>query len=381
MISLQTYQLRLKAFFEKKSKSESNYLKIYFKGEHGFTQPINIPLNRLIDNFYKCEIELIDVGNLSYAHIKLDGKDVRLKLNSVEVERDESKIFHFPIDRWLHSNGPAQLDVLVNQGPIELDPIYTVTVHKGSISSSTQASIRFALIGTTSSSLPFILNTTTASTQPTASKTNFFQSGSQDTFFVSPMESMDIGQLCDVQFWCDTTDKLPYYCESVEVTNNFTNDKYFFLINHWFGPDLEQQVCVPVTNRSQESKVFTISVKTMNISDTNKENTLLIQMRFANDKIYEETLNSSETYQIPFQADHIDFFVISLNDVGNSQIIDAKICLINKLKEVQWVCSWIEIRDVFYQRTYYYKPRKILKSNSLKNSSDYVPLEKITSLS
>ena len=51
-----------------------------------------------------------------------------------------------------------------------------------------------------------------------------------------------------------------------------------------------------------------------------RKSTSYLKMKFANDKIYEETLNSSETYQIPFQADHIDFFVISFNDVGNSPV-------------------------------------------------------------
>ncbi|UJR14200.1 hypothetical protein I4U23_001193 [Adineta vaga] len=224
---------------------------MYFKGEKGFTQTIMIPLNQFIEEIYECSLELIDVGNLSFVHVKLDGDNIRLKLNTIELEHEENKRLHFPIHRWLDSNGNTKLDVLINEGPIQFTPIYTIIVHTGSISSCCQAHIRLALIGDGASSLPIDLNSNIFSIQ--CSTKNLFQSGSKDMFSISSSESIDIGQLFHAQFWCDSMDKLPYYCESIEIINNLNEDKYFFLINQWFGPNLEQQIFVPVVNRIQES--------------------------------------------------------------------------------------------------------------------------------
>jgi hypothetical protein len=43
-------------------------------------------------------------------------------------------------------------------------------------------------------------------------------------------------------------------------------------------------------------------------------------MKFANGKSYEETLSSSETHQIPFQKDNIDFFLLTVDDVGDNEV-------------------------------------------------------------
>jgi len=43
-------------------------------------------------------------------------------------------------------------------------------------------------------------------------------------------------------------------------------------------------------------------------------------MKFDNGKVYEESLSLSETHQIPFQKDHIDFFMININDVGDREV-------------------------------------------------------------
>jgi hypothetical protein len=43
-------------------------------------------------------------------------------------------------------------------------------------------------------------------------------------------------------------------------------------------------------------------------------------MKFANGKSYEEPLNSSETHRIPFQKDNIDFFLVTVDDVGYSEV-------------------------------------------------------------
>jgi len=98
-------------------------------------------------------------------------------------------------------------------------------------------------------------------------------------------------------------------------------------------------------------------------------------MKFANGKSYEDALSLSETHQIPFQKDNIDFFMVTIDDISNSevkiykiwmvnrcvefmnQIINVRVCFVNKSTEIttqiQWNCAWIEIRDIFYQRNYW----------------------------
>ena len=43
-------------------------------------------------------------------------------------------------------------------------------------------------------------------------------------------------------------------------------------------------------------------------------------MNFADGKSYEEALHSSETHKIPFQKDHLDFFVMNIDDVKDSEV-------------------------------------------------------------
>lgn len=96
-------------------------------------------------------------------------------------------------------------------------------------------------------------------------------------------------------------------------------------------------------------------------------------MTFNNGKILEEELSTSETHQIPFQKDQIDFFTLSINEPAKSevrsdhadisgmtelilrlQITDAQIRLGNSCPpSIQWQGAWIEIRDVFYQKHYW----------------------------
>ena len=99
--------------------------------------------------------------------------------------------------------------------------------------------IHLALIGDGASTLPFDLN----SIQYTDK--NIFQSGSKDIFHISPLETIDVGEvrenfliseictknfkLFHLQFWCENDEKLPYYCESVEVMNNFNEKKYLYV--------------------------------------------------------------------------------------------------------------------------------------------------------
>ncbi|CAF4263989.1 unnamed protein product [Adineta steineri] len=153
----------------------------------------------------------------------------------------------FPIHRWLDSN--QSFNVLLNQGPIQLASIYTIIVRTGTISSSTQLDMHLALIGDGASTLPFHLNSNSNLIHST--NNHLFQSGSQNLFYISSFYSIDIGQLFHIQIWCNSIDKLPYYCESIEVINNFNNKKYFFLVNHWFGPNLEEYLSVPLINRNE----------------------------------------------------------------------------------------------------------------------------------
>ena len=43
-------------------------------------------------------------------------------------------------------------------------------------------------------------------------------------------------------------------------------------------------------------------------------------MEFNNGKSYEKALNLSETHQIPFQKDNIDFFMINIDDVSDNEV-------------------------------------------------------------
>ncbi|CAF1208147.1 unnamed protein product [Rotaria sordida] len=361
---LQSYRFRLKTapetFIQQNNNiSNSNTLLIYFKGEQGLTQTLFIPLNKLNEDIYENKFELVDVGNLSLAHVKLDGNNIRWKLNWIELERDnvdgEKFIFNFPINRWLDSNRNQKLDIFIKEGPAQFAPIYTIIIRTGTISSCLQANIRLALIGDGASTIPFDLNSNSNLIQCTTK--NLFQSGSKDLFYLSSFESVDIGQLFHLQIQCDSHDNLPYYCESIEIINNLTDEKYFFLVNHWFGPNLEQKISVPVIDRNKESNIFTISIKTTDISNLNGQNIIYIHINFTNGKSYEEALSSSETHQIPFQKNNIDFFLVVIDNIGDNEISNVKICFVNKSIEnttqVQWNCSWIEIRDIFYQRNYW----------------------------
>ncbi|CAF1083007.1 unnamed protein product [Adineta steineri] len=316
---VQKYQLRLRTasetFIQQNYISNTDNFLIYFKGDQGLTQTLTIPLNKLIENMYECQLELVDVGNLSLVHIKLDANNVRWKLNSIELEY-EKNISNFPIHRWLDSS--QSFNVLLNQGPIQLASIYTIIVRTGTISSSTQLDMHLALIGDGASTLPFYLNSNSNLIHST--NNHLFQSGSKNFFYISSFYSIDIGQLFHIQIWCNSIDKLPYYCESIEVINNFNDKKYFFLVNHWFGPNLEEYLSVPLINRNEESNMFTISIKTIDISKSDDEHLVLIYIEFANGKSYEEALHSSETHQIPFQKNNIDFFSVTFDNVNDNEV-------------------------------------------------------------
>jgi hypothetical protein len=66
---LQSYRFRVKTaietFKQQNSKLNSNNLLVYFKGERGLTQSINIPLNKLREEIYESTLDLIDVGNVN----------------------------------------------------------------------------------------------------------------------------------------------------------------------------------------------------------------------------------------------------------------------------------------------------------------------------
>jgi len=198
---LQSYYFRLKTasetFTQQNLTSNSNNLLVYFKGEQGLTQTLIIPLNELNKEIYESRLELLDVGNMSLAHVKLDADNLRWKLNWIELERDnengEKNILNFPINRWLDSNRNQKLDVLIKEGPTQLAPIYTIIIHTGTISSCSQVNIHLALIGDGASTLPFDLNSNSSLIQCTTK--NLFQSGSKDIFFISSFESTDVGRV------------------------------------------------------------------------------------------------------------------------------------------------------------------------------------------
>ncbi len=66
---LQSYRFRVKTaietFKQQNSKSNSNNLLVYFKGERGLTHSISIPLNKLREEIYESILDLIDVGNVN----------------------------------------------------------------------------------------------------------------------------------------------------------------------------------------------------------------------------------------------------------------------------------------------------------------------------
>jgi hypothetical protein len=43
-------------------------------------------------------------------------------------------------------------------------------------------------------------------------------------------------------------------------------------------------------------------------------------MKFGNGKSYEEALSLSETHQIPFQKNNIDFFMITIDGVADNEV-------------------------------------------------------------
>lgn len=65
MLLRRMYRLRLKTSHEIISKSNSNCVLLYFKGEIGLTQTIRIVLNRLRQEILEENIELLDVGNVN----------------------------------------------------------------------------------------------------------------------------------------------------------------------------------------------------------------------------------------------------------------------------------------------------------------------------
>ena len=122
-------------------------------------------------------------------------------------------------------------------------PMYTVVVSTSSISSSSEVDIRLALIGNVASTLPIHLRSNATAIQY-ATK-HAYQSGSRDVFQISSLETVDIGQVgvreilhegnrrvrsyFYVHLRCDTRDQLLYYCESIEVINNLTDEKYLYV--------------------------------------------------------------------------------------------------------------------------------------------------------
>lgn len=47
-------------------------------------------------------------------------------------------------------------------------------------------------------------------------------------------------------------------------------------------------------------------------------------MKFDNGKSYEEPLSLSETHQIPFQKDNIDFFMLIIDDIDDRQVTNLR---------------------------------------------------------
>lgn len=64
MLVQRSYRIRVKTFSDNPSISDGNYLQLYFKGDTGLTQTIQIPLNKLLQEIYENRIQLLDVGNV-----------------------------------------------------------------------------------------------------------------------------------------------------------------------------------------------------------------------------------------------------------------------------------------------------------------------------
>jgi len=45
-----------------------------------------------------------------------------------------------------------------------------------------------------------------------------------------------------------------------------------------------------------------------------------LKIKFTNGKSFEEALSSSETHQIPFQKENIDFFMVTIEDVRDNEV-------------------------------------------------------------
>jgi hypothetical protein len=43
-------------------------------------------------------------------------------------------------------------------------------------------------------------------------------------------------------------------------------------------------------------------------------------MKFANGQSYEDSLSLSETHRIAFQKDNIDFFMVTIDDIGDTEV-------------------------------------------------------------
>ncbi|CAF1208293.1 unnamed protein product [Didymodactylos carnosus] len=353
------YLLRMKTGCETFNKTNEcaqnengkSEISIFFKGDRGLTQTISIPLKELDqqnNDIYKKSVELFDVGTITLARIKINS-EARWKVNWIElVEENEKKdILNFPVHRWLDTNYGQTIDVMVREGPVNLAPKYTIIIRTGSISSCRNAYIRVALVGDSASTIPFDLNDLIDVNNN--NKIQPFRSGQKDIFYISSLQAIDVGKLDRIIIWCDSLDGKPWYCESVEAINSSNEEKYLlvmcFIVNHWFGPDLEQTVDLPVYDLTKESTLFTVSSKSNDISDITGNSTVHLHLKFANGKVHNEALNASETHPIPFLKDNIDFFVLVNTNVGDCEITEAKIKLTSKLTtHIEWNCAWIEIR-------------------------------------
>ena len=96
----------------------------------------------------------------------------------------------FPFQFTFDSKRNRKIDVLINEGPVRLTPIYTITVQTGPISRCSNVDVKIALIGEGASTLPFELFSDEFS-----NRKEVFQSGSRDRFEISPFETSDVGQV------------------------------------------------------------------------------------------------------------------------------------------------------------------------------------------
>ena len=275
-------------------------------------------------------------------------------------------------------------------------PIYTITICTGAISRCSGARIHVALIGDGASTVPFDLSSNSTLTPCTTRE--LFQSGAQDSFYISPFDTVDVGQVTNllvqlahlIQFlpsslsrsillvipssasmrksrWTAVLLREYWSKESFQWRKIFVRRKREMIdterwrgLVFWSITGLDrawntrsscQSLIVgkvslmDVTHRFHatpfsplESNVYTISIKTTQISELSGQNTLDIhvsipvslwawmlsiltwQMTFANGKTHQQVLSSSETHQIAFQKDHVDFFLVSLDNMGDSQV-------------------------------------------------------------